>query len=131
MSVDVAVGIVRVLDSDGDTAGAGFVIRDDGLIVTCSHVVQSEESQRRGDPQPDYVDLIFHITGDRRQARVDPAWWRWAEAEDVAFLHLEGALPEKVTPLLLASSVGVEGQTLTTFGFPGAKPVEGMAGRCG
>lgn len=130
MSVDLTAGIVRILSPEGTTAGTGFVVTDEGLVVTCSHVVQSEESQRQGDRRPDYVDLVFHSTGNYRRARVEPEWWRPVDAEDVAVLCLQGPLPEEVTALLLSSSADAVGCTFTTFGFPGAKPVEGMAGKC-
>lgn len=128
MSVDLTAGIVRILRPNGTTAGTGFIITDDGLIATCSHVVQSEEAQRRGDPRPDSVDVVFHATGDHRQAGVEPDWWRPAEGEDVAILRLEGPLPEGVTPLLLGSCRGTSGHPFKTFGFPAVKDLEGMWG---
>jgi hypothetical protein len=75
MSEDLTAGIVRILAPDGSTAGTGFVVTDESLIATCAHVVQSEKSQRRGDPRPDYMDLVLHATGDRRRAKVEPEWW--------------------------------------------------------
>lgn len=125
LSGNLTAGIVRILNPYGTTAGTGFVA-DDGLIATCSHVVQSQESRWRGEPRPDYVDLVFRATGDRRRAMVEPEWWRVADAEDVAILRLKGPLPEGVTPLLLGSSGGTSGHPFKTFGFPAAKSVEGM-----
>jgi hypothetical protein len=90
-------GIVRILTPDGSTAGTGFVVTDDGLIATCSRVVQSEKSQRRGDPRPDYADLVFHATGDCRRARVGPEWWRLADAE--FFFGREGLVADLVDHL--------------------------------
>ena len=125
MPGDLSKGIVRILDSDGDTAGTGFVVTDDGLIATCAHVVQGA-----GAEPGDTVRVAFHATGEEREAQVEPAWWRDPDAEDVATLRLDRPLPEGVTSLSLGSSAGVEGHILTTFGFPDAKPVEGMAGKC-
>jgi len=128
MTDDLTIGIVRIVRPDGTTAGTGFVVTDDGLIATCSHVVQSEKSQRRGDPRPDYVDLVFHATGDCRRARVEPAWWRPADAEDVAILRLTSPLPEGVTSLPLGVSISSEDPAFKTFGFPKPNPVEGLRG---
>ena len=35
----LAGSVVRVLDPAGGTLGSGFVIRKDGYIVTCHHVI--------------------------------------------------------------------------------------------
>ncbi|MFQ5856208.1 MAG: trypsin-like peptidase domain-containing protein, partial [Anaerolineae bacterium] len=125
MSVDLTAGIVRILKPAGTTAGTGFVVSDEGLIATCSHVVQYAEAGPGGT-----VRVAFHATGEERKAQVEPDWWRAPDAEDVAILRLDGPLQEGVTSLPLGSSAGVEGHALTTFGFPDAKPVEGMAGKC-
>ncbi len=117
MSADLTVGLVRILRTDGTTTGTGFVISDEGLIATCSHVVQSEESQGRGDPRPDTVDIVFQATGERRQARVEPEWWRPADAEDVAILRMEDPLPEGVKPLPLGSSAASRGHEFNSRGY--------------
>ncbi len=125
MDGDLRAGIVRVTRPDGETAGTGFVVSDEGLIATCAHVVQGA-----GAGPGDTVRVAFHATGEVCEALVETAWWRAPEAEDVAFVRLDGPLPDGVTPLLMGSSAGVEGHALATFGFPHAKPVEGMAGKC-
>ncbi|RMF30215.1 MAG: hypothetical protein D6759_12380, partial [Chloroflexi bacterium] len=131
MGEDLKAGIVRILKPNGRTAGTGFVVSEDGLIATCSHVVQDEESQQRGDPPPEVVEVVFHATGDRRRARVEPEWWRSADAEDVAILRLEGPLPEGVSALPLGSSQHSRGHHFWSRGyrkverFPGGLDAEG------
>jgi S1-C subfamily serine protease len=125
MNADLKAGIVRVIGPDGETAGTCFLVTDDGLIATCAHVVENAGA-RPGDT----VRVAFHATGEEREAQVEPAWWRGPDAEDVAVLRLDGPLPERAMSLSLGSSAGVGGHVLSTFGFPDAKPVEGMAGKC-
>ncbi|MBE9507992.1 MAG: trypsin-like peptidase domain-containing protein, partial [Chloroflexi bacterium] len=125
MNVDLTAGIVRIIRPDGETAGTGFLVTDDGLIATCAHVIEAA-----GANPGDTVRVAFHATGEEREAQVEPAWWRAPDAEDVAILRLDGPVPEGVIPLSLGSSAGVEGHALSTFGFPDPKPVEGMAGKC-
>ena len=125
MSTDLTAGIVRVLNSKGVTAGTGFVVTDDGHIATCAHVVEGA-----GAEPGDTLRIVFHATGEEAKAETGLDWWRVPDAEDVAILRLAGTLPDGVKPLPLGSSAGVEGHTLTTFGFPDATPVEGMAGKC-
>jgi WD40 repeat protein len=123
LSVDLTTGIVRILNPDGSTAGTGFVVTDDGLIATCAHVVKTAGA-RPGDT----VRVVFHATGEERQAHVEPEYWRDPDAEDVAVLRLEEPPPEGVTTLLLGSSGGTSGHSFKTFGFPDARPVKGMFG---
>jgi S1-C subfamily serine protease len=130
MSVDLTAGIVRILKPDGTTAGTRFVVSSDGLIATCSHVVQSEESQLRGDPRPECVDVVFYVHREQRRAKVELGYWRQSDAEDVAILRVEGQLPQEVQALPLGNSAGGQGHNLITFGFPEAKPVEGISGKC-
>ena len=43
--------LVKVLAADGGTiVGTGFLVHPDGFIATCSHVVQSEETQSQVPP---------------------------------------------------------------------------------
>ena len=119
MAIDLATGsIVRILRPDGTTSGTGFVVSDSGLISTCSHVIQSQDSQNRGDPRPEKVTVIFNATGEKREARVQPDWWRNAIKEDVAILQLEGSLPPGVQSLSLGSSIRTSGHGFKTYGFP-------------
>jgi len=128
---DLTRSIVRILAPDGSIAGTGFIVHQDGLIATCSHVVQSQESQARGDPRPEYVDVVLHATGDRLRAGVEPKCWRGILAEDVAILRLQGPLPEEVEPLPLGSSRHSRGHNFSSWGyrladvFPGGLAAEG------
>ena len=121
----LAEGIVRIVTSDGSTAGTGFVVSDMGLVATLAYVVHDA-----GAGPGDTVRVVFHVTGEEREAQVERDWWRGPDAEGIAILRLGGPLPEGVKSLPLGSSAGVEGRTFTTFGFPEVKPVEGIAGKC-
>jgi hypothetical protein len=55
-------------------------------------------------------------------------WLRDVEAEDMAILRVQGGLPQGVRSLSLGSSTGVSGHRISTFGFPNAGEVEGIAG---
>lgn len=133
-------GIVRILDVNELTVGAGFVVSQGGLIATCAHVVR-----QAGAGPGDTIHVAF-CGGNRddatssslRTARVESAWWRDANKEDVSILQLESRgieesvaiLPGWVKPLTLGTSFGVTDQSFNTFGFPAAKPVEGLPGKC-
>jgi hypothetical protein len=129
LSSEIQNGLVRILQPDGKTtSGTGFILSDTGLIATCSHVIQAEKLQVKGYPRPDKVAVIFHATGEQREARVLPEGWRTTDMEDVAILQLDGPLPAGVVPLLLGSSEGGSGHPFKTFGFPDFSPDEGISG---
>lgn len=116
MQADLTAGLVRVLAPDGST-GTGFVVSDDGLIVTCSHVVQSESSQHADEPRPEAVTVVFHVDGPSHTASVVPEWWRSCDAEDVAFLRLSGPLASGVNPLKLGASKISRGHEFYSRGY--------------
>ena len=124
---DLTSGIVRILDSNREIAGTGFVVAEN-LAVTCAHVIPAAAQPKDGQAGAD-VELVFRAGGGRALAAVVPEWFRPAEAEDVAFLQLREPLPEGVRPLSLGSSGGASGHLFQTFGFPSASPEEGIGGK--
>src|SRR5437764_12229602 len=113
-------GIVQILE-DQRIAGTGFLVSTNGLIVTCAHVV--------GTSMPKKVMVVFQAEGKPREATVISEWWRGIDAEDVAFLRVNGGLPKgAVEPLPLGSSSGTEGLRIKTFGYPADNEVVGERG---
>ncbi|MGI9059389.1 MAG: trypsin-like peptidase domain-containing protein [Ktedonobacteraceae bacterium] len=125
MSVDFTKGIIRILGSDNEsTVGTGFVVSSEGYIATCAHVVEAAEVERGGK-----VSFFWHATKQQGHAIVELEYWRDSDAQDIAILHVaEEKLPEGVISLPLGSSFNTQGQTLTSFGFPESKPVDGLWG---
>ncbi|HDN79871.1 MAG TPA: serine protease, partial [Chloroflexi bacterium] len=115
--------IVRILSPDGKTVGAGFVVHEKGLIVTCTHVVEAA-----GGKPGSRVKIRFCATGEEQEVYIVPEYWRTSDAEDVAIL--QASLPKKVAPIVLGSSIGVEERTFITFGFPLGEELEGLKGEC-
>jgi hypothetical protein len=113
--------IVRILAADGRTAGTGFLVASEGVIITCAHVVAHAGPEGT-------VSLVFRGDDAPRQARVAPECWRPADEEDVAVLRLEGAPPEGVEPLPIGGSRRLEGRSLYTFGYPTGRETEGLPG---
>ena len=72
MAMDTSAGIVRILRSDGNTSGTGFVVSGSGLIATCSHVVQNPDAQTIGEKRPDRVTVVFNATGDQTRGKGGP-----------------------------------------------------------
>ncbi len=126
MNTDLASSIVRILRSDKETTGTGFVVAD-GLVVTCAHVIPAAAKPKEGRAGED-VELVFRACGKSALAEVVAEWWRPAEGGDVAFLRLKETLPAGVTPLPLGTSQGTGNHVFQTFGFPSASPEEGIWG---
>ncbi|MBV9279217.1 MAG: serine protease, partial [Chloroflexi bacterium] len=123
MASSLTPGLVRVLDADGSTAGAGFVVGDEGLIATCAHVVECAGVSPRGT-----VRVLFVVTGETAETTIEHSSWRPAAAEDVAILRVSGRLPPGITPLPLGSARGAETHPFSTYGFPDGTFEEGIAG---
>ncbi|MDK2410573.1 trypsin-like peptidase domain-containing protein [Aphanizomenon sp. PH219] len=120
---DLQAGIVRILDSDGDTAGTGFIVSAQ-LVVTCAHVIS------HGETPPETVDLVFLVDDQKTfTASVMVEYWRDETQEDLAVLFLQETLPAKAIPLQLGTSVHIEGHQFKTYGFPKGKPKKGMGGK--
>ena len=128
VKTDLLTSIVRILTPAGVTAGTGFVVSANGLIATCSHVIQVCVSQTAGESKQERVTVIFRSTGDKRDALVQPEWWSPCSAEDVAILRIEGDLPAGVTALSLRSSGGTSNQRFVSFGFPDTNTDLGIRG---
>ncbi len=116
--MNVLKSIVRIVSNK--RVGVGFVVSDDGLVVTCAHVL--------GTPRPEKVHLVFQNNGEQREATVLAEGWRAIDAEDTALLRVSGTLPTGVQSLPLGSSQGTDGHTFVTFGYPDVGEVEGVRG---
>jgi hypothetical protein len=129
MSTEIAAGIVSILSPvDRLPLGAGFVLTEDGLIVTCAHVIRDA-----GAGPGDDVYLKFwqennqdDSTDDGENesviASVKEEGWCEPELEDVAFLQLKTSLPPGVIVLALGSTDRIENHRFETFGFPEKTP---------
>ena len=58
--------IVQIVEYENDSEiiskGTGFLLTEDGLIATCSHVVQDPIGQESGAPITETVGVIFPLT---------------------------------------------------------------------
>ena len=132
MKADLTRSIVRILDPASKTCGTGFVVNagGDSLIVTCAHVVELAKSG----PGQSIALTLFPFDLDRSAKKystmVEQAYWRDADAEDIAMLHLEEPFPRGVEPLRLGSSLGSEDHVFQSYGFSEAKPLDGLWGQC-
>ena len=99
----VASGVVQVRTSDG--SGTGFVIEDDGTIVTNAHVVDRATSAK----------VIFDDSDKAVPARILGR----DESTDLAVLKVEPGDAPKLRPLVLADSDTVQvGDAAIAIGYP-------------
>ncbi|MGK7873694.1 MAG: trypsin-like peptidase domain-containing protein [Xenococcaceae cyanobacterium] len=93
--------MVKILKSDrGDTAGSGFIIRSDGYLITCHHVIY----------------LLDALQVEYQGKRYEAQWCKeYSNPEvDIAILKINVENAEAVTiinPQHLSTSV-------TVYGFP-------------
>lgn len=119
-------GIVRIIDSRGATLGTGFLVSSTGLIITCSHVIQSESSQRRGESHPDQVQIEFYLSKRKIIARVESSGWCPYDKGDVAILQAAEAIDASAVPLSLGSLDEYQTHAFRSFGFPEAGMMDGI-----
>src|SRR5690348_7979614 len=110
-----AAGGVRVVGPDG--AGAGFLVRPSGLIVTCAHVLA-------GCGPGATVSIEPYVDGRSLQATVELL----RGPPDVAVLRPTAPVPPEVLALPLGRSPETERQGLRTFGYPQIRSVAGLPG---
>jgi hypothetical protein len=144
-------GIARLFRPDGSppgkTLGTAFLCHSSGLLVTCAHVLEKEVGVASG-ASP--VALTIFASGQTTTARVLPKYWRASDREDIAVLQLDDlaliasltieegesrAGPDKPVALPLGWSSHLRSEQrlsrpLGTYGFPRAKPVDGLPGVC-
>ncbi|WP_254047341.1 nSTAND1 domain-containing NTPase [Streptomyces aureus] len=112
-----------MLGTDGTVAGAGFLVTGD-LLATCAHVVRAA-----GHGPGDRLTVTFpRVDGaERLDGLVLEGPWRNAEAEDVAFVRLDG-VPAGAEAVPLGPAGGSRGHRVRSFGFPAQAPRDGHFG---
>lgn len=130
ISDELLYSIVQIVDKNNKgeffSKGTGFVVTEDGLIATCSHVVQEKTSQEAGEPIPETIGIKFpSIRNERGRAKIGRAkivskWWSSYEKEDICVLKLiePAKLPNEVIPVKLCSSSNISGHSFITWGYP-------------
>ncbi|PTA43211.1 trypsin-like peptidase domain-containing protein [Micromonospora sp. RP3T] len=122
-SVEFVHGVVQILDDDGRTAGAGFLIAD-RLLVTCAHVLAGGASTA---PNTPVLVRFPQLNDEPRRAWVSVPHWRRPGAGDVAFLQMADPAPVTAQPLPLGAA-GSGRRPVKTYGFPTTAPDQGQFG---
>jgi energy-coupling factor transporter ATP-binding protein EcfA2 len=132
----------RLLDSEGRTAGSGFLV-DDRHVLTCAHVVARQLGINGADPRiPNgIVGLDFPAvpSAEPMQARVSANGWFPPNSnggDDIAVLELTAQAPLSAIRAPLRTLQGGFGHHFRCFGFPEGLPhglwIEGtISGRAG
>ena len=89
--------------------GSGYLVSDDGYLVTNDHVVNAPDSQ------------MFVVMGITPSFRVLPASVIWKDGKKDLAVVLVNGLPNNVAPLVLADPAKIrEHSAVKSIGFPGA-----------
>jgi hypothetical protein len=116
MSTDLKPAIFRISIPGSDSFGTGFLVSAEGLILTCSHVIQREDLQAAGFPHPEEVAVQWLAGGPMLSAEV-VTFINFATG-DVALLKLKEAVPKGAVALALgAFDPTSESRDFKTYGF--------------
>ncbi|MGW7513083.1 nSTAND1 domain-containing NTPase [Streptomyces massasporeus] len=117
--------VAAIMTAQGRIAGAGFLVGP-GLLVTCAHVVD-----KAGYGPGDTVRVVFPGMPGTAGAEglVLSDLWRAPDAEDVAFLRLDGT-PDLMPVLRVATAENCRGHRVSSYGFPSRARLDGHFG-CG
>jgi tetratricopeptide (TPR) repeat protein len=118
--VSLRRSIVQIRTKDGDGAGVGFVLNEEGLVVTCAHVVQ-----RTGVGPGDQIIVVFPDSSSVFEALVEDDGWCDPRGNDLAFLQISKEIPEDVIPAQLGVSSDSMSNSFASFGFPVLKDEQG------
>ena len=111
MGFSLEASIIRVLNPEGNTIGAGFLIAP-GLAVTCAHVVDKAKSA------PGQVIALANLAKTRNAlVTVLESGWSPSELDDLAFLQLDLTLDGLAT-VTLGPSVETGLHPYLLMGFP-------------
>jgi WD40 repeat protein len=116
MSDPLLDGVVQIFQSQSILGGTGFVLSRQGLIATCSHVIQAGDKQSEVAPLGLNVPLRFQRQQIDGEATVID--WKPYCQGDIALLQLKSALPQGVRPLPLSSASMTKGHEIYTYGYP-------------
>jgi hypothetical protein len=123
--------IVEIISDkeDSTTLGTGFVVTDDGLIVTCRHVISESQGKLMNS-----VRVRFHSDAKTDTKKFTASLLKGEDAYsdhpsiDIAFLKLD-SLPEKgVTPVKLDGKV-VRLNHFASIGFKKAEEFTGLSAK--
>ena len=109
-------GLVRILNQENDTVGAGYLVSQDGIIVSCAHVIENA-----GYPVSTYVRIQVEGNDSTLNAKVEEGYWKdWNEAKksDIAFLRINDSDFVRPSPVSTSSSEWIVDKHAQVFGFP-------------
>jgi S1-C subfamily serine protease len=109
-------GVVAIVSRDYKRVGTGFVVSDEGLILTCSHVLEVAGWPYMNWEAP--VNVRFKATGRTGVAVVKESCFLSQVDGDVAILALESPLPEGVQVLPMLAASGSSGHDVLMWGYP-------------
>jgi len=112
--------IVQIISSNNEVKGAGFLLSKNGLIVTCAHVILNASSK-----PGEKVSIQLLDQQSKHYADVLNEGWSDKDKNDLAFLSVDEKITDEMTSVTLGSSNDTNGHSISTFGFPILRDVDG------
>lgn len=124
---DLRTSVVRVLASNGSTAGTAFFCLPRGHLVTCTHVLDVPTGSDR------LVRLQFSPEENVEAIDLEATvCWQWSSTpsqDDITILQLVDDMPARAAPLSLGAGKPRLGAPVDAYGYPAHNPEFGMPGQ--
>ena len=117
MTFEPIGGVIKILDKEGDSRGAGFIVSEKGIIISAKHVIENLGVLDSREILIEFMDeskgLVTIIS------KLD-------KNSDIIFLCLKGELPSFAQPLKMGYSIGTKGHEISAVGYPENGTKRGM-----
>jgi hypothetical protein len=111
---------IQETGENGRILGTGILVTDDGLIVTCYHVIGNIKAKTLDKTVDVYFPAIYNVKG-----RADVLEEYSNSEVDIAFVKLKEKLPEQVAVANLSETIDST-HTFRSFGFRKEKTFDGL-----